>query len=202
MHGTEQQTLLILDLDETLIHATSCPLQTVPDFTAGPYLVYKRPGLDIFIETVAQNFQLAVWSSAGADHVSEIVSEIIPETCPLQFQWSRQRCTARYHPGFQAHYWVKDLKKVGRAGYDLDRVLIVDDDPIKLERNYGNAVYVSPFEGDPNDAELNLLAIYLTSLAIAENLRTIEKRNWRSQARAFKKGPESPASADERLSPK
>ena len=88
MHATEQRTLLILDLDETLIHATSCPLETAPDFTAGPYLVYKRPELDIFIETVAQNFQLAVWSSAGADHISAIVSEIIPETCPLQFQWS------------------------------------------------------------------------------------------------------------------
>ena len=77
MHATEQQTLLILDLDETLIHATSCPLETAPDFTAGPYLVYKRPGLDIFIETVAQNFLLVImlwlpvmgvlmWRKAGA----------------------------------------------------------------------------------------------------------------------------------------
>ena len=77
MHATEQQTLLILDLDETLIHATSCPLETAPDFTAGPYLVYKRPGLDNFIETVAQNFLLVImlwlpvmgvlmWRKAGA----------------------------------------------------------------------------------------------------------------------------------------
>ena len=34
------------------------------------------------------------------------------------------------------------------------------------QRNYGNAVYVSPFEGDPDDAKLDLLANCLTSLTL------------------------------------
>ena len=77
-------------------------------------------------------------------------------------------------------YWVKDLKKVKRLGYDLNRMLMVDDTPSKLQRNYGNAVYVSSFEGDPADRELLSLAPYLLSLVDCDDFRTIEKRGWRS----------------------
>ena len=77
--------------------------------------------------------------------------------------------------------WVKDLRKVKRKGHDLDRVLIVDDEPAKLTRNYGNAIYVTPFEGNPNDSELPLLLKYLERLWHTRNFRAIEKRDWRSQ---------------------
>ena len=77
--------------------------------------------------------------------------------------------------------WVKDLRKVKRKGHDLDRVLIVDDEPAKLTRNYGNAIYVTPFEGNPNDSELPLLLKYLERLWHTRNFRAIEKRGWPSQ---------------------
>lgn len=177
------RNLLILDLDETLIHATSRRLDAAPDFAAGPYFVYKRPGLDAFIEAVAQHYELALWSSATADYIAEITRGIIPNNVTLQFIWSHTRCIARYDPQSYNRYWLKDLKKVKRAGYDLKKILIVDDEPIKLQRNYGNAVYVTSFEGNLNDTELDLLAVYLLSLASVDNVRTIEKRNWRSAAR-------------------
>ena len=41
-----------------------------------------------------------------------------------------------------------------RRGYSLDRTLMLDDTPQKLERNYGNHLRISPFEGDPDDSEL------------------------------------------------
>lgn len=31
---------------------------------------------------------------------------------------------------------------------------MLDDTPQKLERNYGNHLRISPFEGDPDDSEL------------------------------------------------
>ena len=60
--------------------------------------------------------------------------------------------------------YVKDLKKVKRLGYRLERVLIADDTPRKVRRHYGNAVYVPPFFGDPEDGTLPRLAGYLISL--------------------------------------
>jgi carboxy-terminal domain RNA polymerase II polypeptide A small phosphatase len=73
------------------------------------------------------------------------------------------------------------LKKVKRMGYDLARVLVVDDTRHKVARNYGKAIYIAPFEGDPADEELPLLLKYLESLAGCHNFRAIEKRRWRSR---------------------
>ena len=58
--------------------------------------------------------------------------------------WGRERCTRRIDPEWREEYYVKDLKKIERQGYDLDRVLIVEDTPSKVGRNYGNAIYVTP----------------------------------------------------------
>lgn len=38
--------LLLPDLDETFIHATTTPLIVTPDFQFDAYHVYKRPGLE------------------------------------------------------------------------------------------------------------------------------------------------------------
>jgi hypothetical protein len=42
---------------------------------------------------------------------------------------------------------------------------------------------VRPFVGDPNDDELLHLEHYLRELGPVENVRTIEKRGWRSRPR-------------------
>ena len=77
------------------------------------------------------------------------------------------------------YYWVKDLRKVRRLGYDLRRVIFIDDTARKLERSYGNLVRVRPFKGDPDDDELLHLARYLDRLDREENIRAVEKRYWR-----------------------
>jgi RNA polymerase II subunit A small phosphatase-like protein len=58
--------------------------------------------------------------------------------------------------------------------------LIVDDSPEKVERNYGNAIYVRPFFGAADDSEFRDLGIYLKSVSQLANVRCIEKRNWRA----------------------
>lgn len=67
-----------------------------------------------------------------------------------------------------------------RKGFEFSQVLIVDDSPNKVAKNYGNAIYVDEFEGDPNDTTLKDLAPYLTPLSTEPNFRRIEKRWWRS----------------------
>jgi RNA polymerase II subunit A small phosphatase-like protein len=89
------------------------------------------------------------------------------------------RCTPTRN--FETDSWchAKPLKKLKRRGYDLARVLVVDDSPEKLTRNYGNLVQVSPFLGDSNDDELQDLSRYLTELASLLDVRPVEKRQWR-----------------------
>eukprot|EP01119_Soliformovum_irregulare_P000858 TRINITY_DN10629_c0_g1_i2.p1 TRINITY_DN10629_c0_g1~~TRINITY_DN10629_c0_g1_i2.p1 ORF type:complete len:120 (-),score=23.30 TRINITY_DN10629_c0_g1_i2:7-366(-) len=75
-------------------------------------------------------------------------------------------------------YVVKSLKKVKKKGWSLSNVLIIDDKPATFERNYGNAIRVHPFEGDPSDDELLSLLLFLEDLA-EKDVRKIEKRGWR-----------------------
>lgn len=50
--------LLILDLDETLIHARELALSYEPDFWVPPYPVYLRPGVHGFLDNVHQQYRL------------------------------------------------------------------------------------------------------------------------------------------------
>lgn len=99
-----------------------------------------------------------------------------------------ESCTGSCGPVAVAHggiamsrgkwYWVKDLEKLKRPGFALERVLFVDDTPSKLDRNYGNLVGVGPFHGDPQDRVLVRLDAFLATLIDVGDVRRVEKRGW------------------------
>lgn len=191
-YKNDERLLLILDVDETLIHATREELSQAADFEIFNYKVYKRPYLDEFLKAISSDFLVAIWSSASDDYVEEIAKRIIPNELALEFVWGRSRCT--YQRNLQIdeygyydddpinHYhYIKPLKKVKRKGFNLERILVVDDSPHKSKDNYGNAIYPSAFTGDSQDIELKLLAKYLKLLRNKENVLRIEKRNWRNR---------------------
>ena len=179
--GYQGRILLVLDLDETLVYATEQRLDGPPDFTAGPYSVYRRPHLEEFFWACSGLYELAFWSSAGDAYVAAVVRGILPAGIDPAFIWGRSRCVRHFDPETWEYYFVKDLRKVKRRGFDLSRVLAVDDSPRKQERNYGNAVYIRPYGGDLGDNELELLACYLASLHSADDIRKLEKRGWRNK---------------------
>jgi TFIIF-interacting CTD phosphatase-like protein len=183
---TIKNKLLILDLDETLIYSTETSLARKPDFLVEPYFVYKRPNLDNFMATCFEWFDVAVWTSSGAEYAAEIVAAIFPNPRLLKFVWSSDRCTIAYNYNhdlidgyYPTYYSRKLLKKVKRQGYPLESIIAIDDTPKKWEKSYGNLVRIAPFEGDASDRELTYLIAYLNILKDAENIRSIEKRGWR-----------------------
>ena len=175
----DERHLLILDLDETLVHATRQALDYAPVRQIGPYAVYLRPGVREFLEHVARYFRLAVWTSSSSMYADAVVATLFEDMSVLEFVWSRERCTPRRD--FERDVWVdtKSLHKVKRRGYDLRKVVAVDDTPQKYARSYGNLVVVKPFEGDRSDDELIYLAPYLQRLAGEPDVRRVEKRGWR-----------------------
>ena len=179
MAEMDHRALLVLDLDETLVHATEVALESESQHEVPPYFLYFRPGLSGFLQHVSSLFRLAVWTSSSPAHASAVCPLIFPELDKLEFVWASDRCTPTRNFEIDAWSNAKPLKKLKRRGYDLARVLVVDDSPEKHTRNYGNLVQIAPFTGDPNDEELAHLAVYLTQLATLPDVRTIEKRQWR-----------------------
>ena len=172
----ENISLLVLDLDETLIHASNKPLNHPADFTIFEHHVYKRPYLDEFLDEVKKKFLIGIWSSASDDYVKLIVEKIIPKDLELEFVWGRSRCKLKRNfqgnddwsirGNYLDHYnYVKPLKKLKRQGFQIERILIVDDTPHKSKENYGNAIYPKEFLGSPDDDELKYLLKYLNKLS-------------------------------------
>ena len=162
--------LLILDLDETLIPGAEKTLHREADFKVGPFHIYKRPGLDTFLSKVDCYYDLAIWSSATGDYVHEIAGALRASVKIIDEEWVEP-------------VYLKDLKKIKRRGYHLERALILEDSPKKVSRNYGNAIYISKFIGSDEDRELIKLADFLVQIHTAENFRKIEKRGWRSHSK-------------------
>lgn len=172
--------LLVLDLDETLISAED-EVRGIPGEVAfAEHHVVPRPGLASFLSEVRAKFDVAIWTASTAEYAEPIVRHFIGE--PLVFLWDRTRCTLHSDINTREWVYIKDIKKLVRAGYAKERILIVDDTPAKIARSYGNYVRIAPFEGDLADEDLKFLAPYLVSIAGTENMRTLDKRGWRNRA--------------------
>jgi TFIIF-interacting CTD phosphatase-like protein len=173
--------LIILDLDETMVFSTLSPLNRKEDFMIDQYYVYCRPHSSDLIVLCLDNFRVAVWSSSSSAYAEAVVGHIFSSPDKLEFIWSRDQCTQRIDPETGQLFWLKNLKKIKRRGYDLERVLMIDDSPEKLQKNYGNHLLVRPFLGDESDNELLDLKKYLTHIKDTDNIRSLDKRGWRNQ---------------------
>jgi carboxy-terminal domain RNA polymerase II polypeptide A small phosphatase len=176
---TKSPNLIIFDLDETLIHATETALYYPPHFTFDEYFVYERPMLRSFLIDIASHFQIGIWSSAGDTYVQQIVNNIWPETIEPVIVWASSKCSLRRDMVYDTYVYEKRLDKLKKKGFRLEQILIIDDSPEKARANYGNAIYIKEFTGDPNDCELQYLYNYLLTFKTVENVRAIEKRGWR-----------------------
>jgi Dullard-like phosphatase family protein len=173
--------LLILDLDETLIYSTRIKLERSEDFMCEQYYVYKRPHLEEFIERIRAHFEIAVWTASSEIYANTVINNIFPNEYPLAFKWASERCTIRFDPVLHDYVSLKDLKKVKRKGYRIEQILVIDDTPQKISRNYGNYIRIEPFEGNLEDQELLFIFDYLKTFEGVKDVRTFEKRGWRAK---------------------
>lgn len=155
-----RRPLLILDLDETLIHTTREWIGHPPDFTCeGAGFVFIRPGLPTFLDRVRGLFDLAIWTAATQEYLDCIIANVLNDTS-FTFTWCRDHCTKGTYPD-GSPLFIKDLRAAEAAGYDLDRVVAVDDRPEALRYHPRNLVSVKPYFGGRDDCELAALTMTL-----------------------------------------
>ena len=114
---------LVLDLDETLVHSTFEPtddsdLVVRVTIEGGNYNVYVkiRPGLEEFLEEVAEYYEVVVFTASMAKYADPVLDRIDKRGC-ISHRLFREHCVM--HNGA----YVKDLARLGR---DLTNVVIVD----------------------------------------------------------------------------
>eukprot|EP00923_Selenidium_pygospionis_P021644 GHVN01037306.1.p1 GENE.GHVN01037306.1~~GHVN01037306.1.p1 ORF type:complete len:440 (-),score=63.11 GHVN01037306.1:353-1672(-) len=160
-HSTHSNKILVLDMDETLIH-TAYDL-TEYDFTITiqehVFRVAKRPGLETFLQFCSKNFkEVVLWTAARQSYADLILDEIDP---------NRTYFTKRLYDR-DCHYGAKRLASLDELPSD---VIFMDDRPGHFVANleisefypynppheqsrpmfYANQYLASSFRGDPHD---------------------------------------------------
>jgi len=156
-----KQMIIILDLDNTLIHATE-DIDIPGDFTIlGRFSVKKRPHLDEFISfiTSTPDYEVAVWSAAIDPYVRAIVDNIFPNPSVLKFVASRDFCDEYRKPISKA---VTLYNQMYHTQYDVSNFVIIDD-RVNITRYYElNHILIKEYNGDnENDKELLSLKDFL-----------------------------------------
>lgn len=148
---------VILDLDETLIHSATKKHKIdneyfhIGDDKDPIYIVYKRNGLNEFIEWLFQKFEkVSVWTAATADYAVEIIikSKLVNESRNIEYLLVRQ------------HVEITEKKECGSKCIDCMRdffitdnikgVIIVDDNELVKKANCKvpqiKCLHISPFK--------------------------------------------------------
>lgn len=154
--------LLILDLDETIIHTTNQRIDTAWDFETTNFYVYIRPGLAKFIEAIQAHYKLAVWTAATKEYTSTILSGLPFSENDCEFVWTRQDCDFRASE-CGATLPIKNTAKI-KASYPDATTVIIDDKPEFVVFDIEKVIPVKPFYGNQNDQELERVLAALLSL--------------------------------------
>lgn len=180
MSNRHKNKLIVFDLDETLVHLTKDKLPFIPSGQFEDYYIYKRPSLDDFLAEISTNLKIAIWSSATDNYVRSVVDCVINKNIQLEFVWGRSECWIKIIKeidkesgiGRKVVQNIKPLEKIRRLGYDMNKLLIIDDSHYKIKDNPENYYLIEPYEGDSNDNGLDKL---LSKIREVYNDETFER---------------------------
>ncbi|KAF4525865.1 hypothetical protein B566_EDAN015968 [Ephemera danica] len=161
-----KRKVLVLDLDETLIHSHHDGVirQTVkpgtpPDFVLKVvidrhpvrFFVHKRPHVDFFLDIVSQWYELVVFTASMEIYGAAVADRLDNSRGILRRRYFRQHCTP------EMGSYTKNLSVI--CG-DLSSIFILDNSPGAYRAYPDNAIPIRSWFSDPLDtALLNLLPV-------------------------------------------
>lgn len=165
---------LVLDLDETLVHSSFKPIPNadfiIPveiDNQIHQVYVLKRPGVDQFLKTMADRFELVVFTASLAKYADPVL-DLLDKDKVVGARLFREACSN--HKG----NYVKDLSRLGR---DIRHVIIIDNSPASYMFHPENAVPIDSWFDDENDTELLDLIPFLEDMTKVDNVTSVLDTN-------------------------
>ncbi|KAL0306263.1 UNVERIFIED_CONTAM: Mitochondrial import inner membrane translocase subunit TIM50 [Sesamum radiatum] len=148
LHPLEQHVFtLVLDLNETLIYS---------DWKRDRgWRTFKRPGVDAFLEHLAQFYEIVVYSDQLNMYVDPVAERLDPKHC-IRYRLSRG--ATRYIDG--KHY--RDLSMLNR---DPAKILYISGHALESSLQPENSVPVKAWQGEADDTALLDLIPFLEYVA-------------------------------------
>ena len=175
-YSKNQKKLLILDLDETLVHTSFTPFQNRKsdlilnikvDGNNHTLHVLKRPFLEEFLFAVAQIFNVSIFTASISQYANPLLDELDKKKL-IKKRLFRQHCN--YCNGV----YIKDLKIFQNE--NIKNMIIIDNNPLSYLLNQDNGLPIKSWYEDPNDIELKKLIPILKILGSTTDVRTFIKK--------------------------
>jgi len=187
MNKQLKNLLVILNLDETLVHSTSKKNKNRGfDYSFEDIAGYIRPGAREFIDELFnnENIDVMVWTQSSEGYAKRIVDILGIDDSRLKLLFSRKSSVIapinRDSPdyGYYPHKNLKDLTKVKRKlKHPFSRMIAIDDNPDYYERQYSNLIKIPKYEGENNEiSPFETIIKYIDFLEDKPNVRPYEKR--------------------------
>jgi Dullard-like phosphatase family protein len=175
---TKHKFTLTLDLDETLVH---CSVEPIPkpdivfpvNFNGVPYKIYarKRPYLDYFLQTVATQFEVIVFTASQKIYADKLLDFIDPTGTLVKHRLFRDSCAC-----VQGNY-IKDLQVCGR---DLSTNVLVDNSPHAYAYHIDNGIPIESWFDDDSDTELLKLVGFLRRVSACSDARPVIREHFKT----------------------
>ncbi|KAH9295701.1 hypothetical protein KI387_039289 [Taxus chinensis] len=182
---------LVLDLDETLIHSTlehcddaDFTFQVHFDMKEHTVYVRRRPYLEVFMERVAQMFEVIVFTASQSIYAEQLLNKLDPKQKLIRQRVYRESCVL-----VDGNY-TKDLTVLGR---DLAKIFIIDNSPQAFGLQVDNGIPIESWFDDRSDSALVSLLPFLETLVRVDDVRPIiaNKFNLRQKAKGIAMEPPS-----------
>lgn len=151
---------LVLDLDETLVHAKfegDSANQKV--FDPSKVKIAIRPHAAEFLKEMAEIWNLIVFTASDKKYADYVVDMLDPECKYIANVCYRNQCEA------VSRHLVKDLRSFYSNYVKDENILIVDNRIVSFGYQIYNGIPILPFYGDMRDTELRGLKSYLKRLS-------------------------------------
>ncbi|CAD8142466.1 unnamed protein product [Paramecium pentaurelia] len=172
--NNRKQKILVLDLDETLIH--SCTHRDFPHITITiqdddesiDITFNVRPYCKEFIKEMSNYYTIYLFTASSETYAKAIVNHLDPKRQYITDVLCRNNCFETKN-GF----FIKDLRII--TNRDLKDIVIIDNLPHSFGLQLENGIPILEWTQDPKDEELKYLQQYLIELSKKEDVRTCNR---------------------------
>ena len=179
---SKSKKILLLDLDETLIHAdfakeyendTKNPYDTIISFESENEInnvgIFLRPGVKLFLENLSKFFEIGIFTASVSEYADEVIKFLDPENNFIKFKLYRKNCV-----NVNDILKVKDLRIL--KNFDLKNVVLVDNNMYSFAAQLSNGILINSFYCNKNDNELyNVYGYLMNYIYQAEDVRKVNE---------------------------
>lgn len=134
--------------------------------------VNLRPGLLAFLDRICEQFETHIFTAAMPVYANPVLDRLDPDGTKFAARWYRDSCTYDPPPTGSGAY-VKNLHRLPVTKSQLDRVVLVDNNPLSFLANPHNGILVNSFYDDPTDQTLPAVAQLIEDLQEHDDVRPV-----------------------------